>query len=501
MNLFFRAFLSVCTVCFMAIGTSCGDDGPESYEKVPFTISGWQAGTDLCFEANGETRTLTLNDVDDIQSITVSIDYDDPAETDWLTATLAADLQAENRMSLTLVADLNYATSQRRAEVFIRSGRYEVRMPVMQLRAYEIEMPDVITLSAEMQTVDVRIKAMGVDTEFSTTADWLTVNDVRRDGAEVVVTLSVSGNTGTGRVAELICDYDDRVSPASVGVRQEPKAFGENAIITGLEPGQLEVALGVSIKKDAQGWESGPALVAALKNLTLSGRINGRDLLCLREIIKSGYVTSLSLDLEKAAIVSGYESYYPAFAPDMKKDAVLSLGANLPDFADNEMPELIFGEKISGTVIQPGRPTFNLTAIVLPETLTVIGDAAFSKSAIAEIVIPKGVERIGSRAFYCCSALTQVEIGVASSLTALGAEALLHTGELESLTLPAGLSDIAVNAISGVTKEGLHVGWTTPPSVEISEEASQCKLFVPSGSVSAYRANAYWNRFGTIIEE
>lgn len=501
MDLLFRIFIGTCFVLFSMLGTSCSNDEPDPAENLPFRVNGWKPGSDLVFEAKGETQTLSLIDVDDMRGINVNIDYDDPAETDWLMASLAADPQSENTLILTLVVDLNYSTLQRRAMVSILSGDYVVNVPVMQLRDYEIEMPEAIAISAESQTVDVRIRAIGVETEFSTTADWLVVNGYHRDGVDVVVSLSIAENTGVGRVAELVCNYDDRVQPVSVGVRQEPKAFGENAIITGLEPGQLEVALGASIKKDARGWEAGPALVANLRNLTLAGKINGRDLLCIRQIIKSGYVASLSLELKNTSIVRGYDSFYPLFAPDMKKDAVLSLGANLPDFADNEMPELIFGEKISGSVIQPGRPTFNLSAVVLPESLTAIGDAAFSKSAISEIVIPAGVSRIGSRAFYCCSDLTQVEIGATSALTSLGAEALLLTGELRSLTLPAGLSDIAVNAISGVTKEGLHVGWATPPSVEISESVSQCRLYVPSGCSSDYRSAYYWNRFGTIIEE
>ena len=47
----------------------------------------------------------------------------------------------------------------------------------------------------------------------------------------------------------------------------------------------------------------------------------------------------------------------------------------------------------------------NLTSITLPESLTCIGDAAFSGSGLTSIVFPKGVKELGQQVFADCDSL------------------------------------------------------------------------------------------------
>ncbi|MCM1252920.1 MAG: leucine-rich repeat domain-containing protein [Clostridium sp.] len=50
------------------------------------------------------------------------------------------------------------------------------------------------------------------------------------------------------------------------------------------------------------------------------------------------------------------------------------------------------------------------TAIGIPDGITEIGDFAFARSALMDVVIPEGVEKIGYAAFYHCNDLTNVVI-------------------------------------------------------------------------------------------
>ena len=51
-----------------------------------------------------------------------------------------------------------------------------------------------------------------------------------------------------------------------------------------------------------------------------------------------------------------------------------------------------------------------LKSIVLPASLTTIGDYAFSGTALTSIIIPASVESLGSRAFGSCANLVDIRI-------------------------------------------------------------------------------------------
>ena len=78
---------------------------------------------------------------------------------------------------------------------------------------------------------------------------------------------------------------------------------------------------------------------------------------------------------------------------------------------------------ISDTVTSIGRGAFlncrSLTDIVIPASVTSIGDCAFAAClSVTNIVIPDGVTSIGNSAFYGCSSLTDVVLP--DSVTSIG---------------------------------------------------------------------------------
>lgn len=125
-----------------------------------------------------------------------------------------------------------------------------------------------------------------------------------------------------------------------------------------------------------------------------------------------------------------------------------------------EVPEKIGKDTV--TVIDdyafsPGAPRLTrtredfmktVTKITLPNTIKVIGNAAFYFLAkLEELNIPDCVTKIGEKAFDDCFSLVSLEIP--DSVKELGAKTFAACGNLEHVKLPSGLSEIGDYMFSG----------------------------------------------------
>lgn len=133
------------------------------------------------------------------------------------------------------------------------------------------------------------------------------------------------------------------------------------------------------------------------------------------------------------------------------------------------------------------------TTIEIPDTITEIGDFAFARSAVSQVVIPEGTEKIGYAAFYHCNNLTDVVIP--NTVKEIEASAFAYTPWLQNweqngpeeflivgdgvllgyrggnsiVTVPDGVKVIGPNAFAahtGITKVIL------PDSVEVIGEGA-----------------------------
>ncbi len=100
---------------------------------------------------------------------------------------------------------------------------------------------------------------------------------------------------------------------------------------------------------------------------------------------------------------------------------------------------------IPDSVTSIGDSTFSrcsgLTSIVIPDSVTLIGDDAFAYcSGLTSIVIPDSVTHIGSEAFYSCSKLTSIVIP--DSVTSIGEYAFSRCSELTSIEIPDSVTSI-----------------------------------------------------------
>lgn len=91
-----------------------------------------------------------------------------------------------------------------------------------------------------------------------------------------------------------------------------------------------------------------------------------------------------------------------------------------------------------------------LTEFTVPDKVTSIGISAFQGcTALQKITLPAGVRSLADSLFLHCSALTRVQYD--SRLHSIGAEAFAYCGALTDLTIPTAVKTIGNNAFMGCT--------------------------------------------------
>ena len=179
--------------------------------------------------------------------------------------------------------------------------------------------------------------------------------------------------------------------------------------------------------------------------------------------------------------------------------------------------------EIPNSVTSIGIRTFNyctnLTSITIPNSVTSIGSSAFSNCSgltsvsignsvtsisksvfsgcrsITSVTIPDSVESIGDFSFSGCSSITSVTIP--NSVTSIGDSAFAYCRGLTSVTIPDSVTSILGYAFyycSGLTS--ITVNAVTPPKlVSNAFNASSCPIYVPSGSLEAYKSDRGWKTY------
>ena len=284
---------------------------------------------------------------------------------------------------------------------------------------------------------------------------------------------------------------------------------------------------------------------SALTSLTISNSVTS-----IGQQSFKGCVSLTSLTIPKSLTSIGSSAFYGCSAltsikvetGNVKYDSRNNCNA-LIETASNK---LIIGCKntvIPSTVTTIGNDAFlncsGLTSVTIPNSVTSIGFDSFSGcSGLTSLTIPKSLTSIGPGAFDGCSGLTSiiVETGnvkydsrnncnaliettsnelilgckntvIPNTVTSIGAGAFGECSGLTSITIPNSVTSIGNYAFQNCTglKEVISEV-KNPEAVSIGYDAftstsSDIVLFVPSGTLSAYKSSSQWTKWFKDIRE
>ena len=136
------------------------------------------------------------------------------------------------------------------------------------------------------------------------------------------------------------------------------------------------------------------------------------------------------------------------------------------------------------------------------EGVTSIGDLAFSGcSGLTNLIIPEGVTSIGRSAFDGCSGLTNLIIP--EGVTSIGSFAFSGCSGLTSLVLPASITFIGNDAFPMYSNlRSLYLTSKSCPQISGLNYTHYygVQLFVPQGTLQAYKSSAWGKYFDNIVE-
>ena len=200
-----------------------------------------------------------------------------------------------------------------------------------------------------------------------------------------------------------------------------------------------------------------------IKELTLTGELNGTDFRLLRDMAGNNYLGEMTngklekLDISNAQIVSGGLKYidtqYIRYGSGM-----VSVHNHNISVTPNEIPNMAFCGCTLESIVLPnsveaiGESAFyscsSLTSATIPNSVTSIGSEAFYRcSGLTSVTIPNSVTSIGSYAFYCCSGLTSVTLP--NSVTCIENGVFRYCRSLTSVTIPNSVTSIGMQAFYG----------------------------------------------------
>lgn len=127
------------------------------------------------------------------------------------------------------------------------------------------------------------------------------------------------------------------------------------------------------------------------------------------------------------------------------------------------------------------------------------GDALIEDSCM-----PTGTNNINDFAFYNYSLITNIVID--ESISEIGRSAFQDCSSLKEIELGAGIRQLGKKAFNGAPLATITSRNPLPPTFDTASTTATFSnynaiVYVPTGSLDAYRSNEYWKNFANIIEK
>ena len=173
-----------------------------------------------------------------------------------------------------------------------------------------------------------------------------------------------------------------------------------------------------------------------IESLTISGRINGTDVLAIR-----GMHNLKAINLADASIVEGGQPYYKSYTTKNNE---------LGDYMlyDLGLEQAILPRDLT-LIGQFSLSKNQLSSIEIPEKVTRIGDNAFASNRLSAVTFPPSVTEMGSEAF---SENAFVEFIFPPSLTELKSSVLKDNKQLLKVTIPGSITEFPSDICRGCTR-------------------------------------------------
>ena len=223
--------------------------------------------------------------------------------------------------------------------------------------------------------------------------------------------------------------------PAGSGAEYR-ELYPDNIIIDG-EGTELAVAVSEAGSFGTEALKITNSL-SGINRLTISGKINNNDM----EIIRNNMPDLIAIDMSNVDM----EVIPNQFLYGKSNIMELVLPNNTKEIRDeafrgcNRMKEVVLPESVTSI----GYAAFfgsGITSINLPDGITSIGNSAFDDCYYLESInIPAGITRIEERTFSSCRSLKS--ISMPQNITYIGDYAFEGCSSLEEIALPEGLTEI-----------------------------------------------------------
>ena len=221
-------------------------------------------------------------------------------------------------------------------------------------------------------------------------------------------------------------------------------------------------------------------------------------------------IVSYCYSLESIAIPAGVTSITgSAFSHCYSLEGV-SIPNNATSIGNSAFISCNAIKKISipNGVTSIGSSVFNacisITDIVIPNGISAVESSTFSGcSNIKSVTIPNSVTKIKDYAFQNCSSLFSIIIP--NDVTTIGPTAFQNCYSLARITVPSSVTSIGNNAFKncyGVAE--YHILPTTPPTLGTTVFdgiQSDCIIYVPQGTLSAYQSATNWSTYASYMRE
>ena len=173
-----------------------------------------------------------------------------------------------------------------------------------------------------------------------------------------------------------------------------------------------------------------------IESLTISGRINGTDILVIRNMHNLK-----AINLADASIVEGGQPYYKSYTTKNNE---------LGDYMlyDLGLEQAILPRDLT-LIGQFSLSKNQLSSIEIPEKVTRIGNNAFASNRLSAVTFPPSVTEMGSEAF---SENAFVEFIFPPSLTELKSSVLKDNKQLLKVTIPGSITEFPSDICRGCTR-------------------------------------------------